>query len=158
MRPGFIVATQKPSFNPDDGSIRNHPDQKKTRKVCSNVRVMLTCFFDSRGIVHHEYAQEGQTINKEYYQEVLRRLCDTLRRKRPDMWEAKNFQLYHDNAPTHSAHVIQAFLPKNSVPLVRQVPYSPGLVPRDFWLFLELRTTLKERWLQSREDIIKKAT
>ena len=28
-------------------------------------------FFDSCGIVHHEYAPEGQTINKEYYMEVL---------------------------------------------------------------------------------------
>jgi len=25
------------------------------------------------------------------------------------MWEAKNFQLHHDNAPAHSANVIQEF-------------------------------------------------
>ena len=30
--------------------------------------------FYSRGIVHHEYAPEGQTINEEYYLQVLRRL------------------------------------------------------------------------------------
>ena len=39
------------------------PRPKKARQVRSNVKVMLTCFFDSRGIVHHEYAPEGQTIN-----------------------------------------------------------------------------------------------
>ena len=29
------------------------PRPKKARQVRSNVKVMLTCFFDSRGIVHH---------------------------------------------------------------------------------------------------------
>ena len=35
------------------------PRPKKARQVGSNVKAMLTCFFDSRGIVHHEYAPEG---------------------------------------------------------------------------------------------------
>ena len=52
--------------------------QKKARQVCSNVKVMLTCFFDSCGIVHHEYTSEGQTINKEYYLEVLHCLHDVV--------------------------------------------------------------------------------
>ena len=91
------------------------PRPKKSRQVCCNVKVMLTCFFDSRGIVHHEYVPEGQTINTEYYLQVLRRLREAVRRKRPDMWAEKNFQLHHDNAPAHSAHVIHAFLAKNSM-------------------------------------------
>ena len=130
---------------------------KKTRQVCSNVKVMLTCFFDSRGILHHEYAPEGQTINNEHYLQVLHRLCEAVRRKRPDMWAAKNFQLHHDNVPAHSAHVIHAFLAKNSMPLVREAPYSPNLAPCDFWLFPKLKTILKGRQFQSREDIIKKS-
>jgi len=35
-------------------------------------------FFDSEGIVHHEYAPEGQTINKEFYVDILRRLRESL--------------------------------------------------------------------------------
>jgi hypothetical protein len=31
---------------------------------------MLAIFFNSRWVVHHEYAPQGQTITKEYYQEV----------------------------------------------------------------------------------------
>ena len=54
------------------------PQLKKAKLVCSNVKVMLTCFFDSRGILHHEHAPESQTINKEYYLEVLRCLCDAV--------------------------------------------------------------------------------
>nr|XP_050038879.1 uncharacterized protein LOC126536027 [Dermacentor andersoni] len=43
------------------------PRPKKARQVCSNVKVMLTALFDSRGVVDHEYAPQGQTITKEYY-------------------------------------------------------------------------------------------
>ncbi|XP_050043947.3 histone-lysine N-methyltransferase SETMAR-like [Dermacentor andersoni] len=42
------------------------PRSKKARLVRSNVKVMLTAFLDSRGVVHHEYAPQGQTITKEF--------------------------------------------------------------------------------------------
>ena len=34
---------------------------KKGRQVRNNTKVMLLAFFDSGGIVHHEYAPDGQT-------------------------------------------------------------------------------------------------
>ena len=43
------------------------PKPKKARQVRSNVKVFLTVFLDFRGVVHHEYAPQGQTITKEYY-------------------------------------------------------------------------------------------
>ncbi|XP_049267279.1 protein GVQW3-like [Rhipicephalus sanguineus] len=47
------------------------PRPKKARQVRSNVKLMLSAFFDSRGVVHHEYAPQGQTITKEYNRDVL---------------------------------------------------------------------------------------
>jgi hypothetical protein len=61
------------------------PRLKKAQRVRSTVKVLLTVFFDCRGIVHHSYAPEGQTINKEYYLEVIRHLRDAVRRNRPDL-------------------------------------------------------------------------
>ena len=64
-------------YNPEakfQSSQWKHPESswpKTARQVCSNMKVMLTCFFDSCGIMHHQYAPEGQTINKEYYLQVL---------------------------------------------------------------------------------------
>jgi len=57
---------------------------KDRRQVRSKTKVMLLAFFDSEGIVHHEYAPDGQTINKEFYLEVLRHLRESVRRKRPE--------------------------------------------------------------------------
>jgi hypothetical protein len=66
------------------------PKPKKAQRMQSKVKVLLTVFFDYRGIVHHSYAPEGQTINKEYYLEVIRHLRDVVRRKRPDLWASRN--------------------------------------------------------------------
>ena len=44
--------------------------------------------------------------------EILRRLRDAVRRKRPDMWTGKNWQLHHYNATAHSPHVIKAGVQK----------------------------------------------
>ena len=110
MRPGFMVTIQKASFNLCNGSIQNHQGSKKYDEFCSDVKVMLTCFLDSCGIVHHKYAPEGQTINKEYYLKVLFCLCDAVQRKWQDVWTGKNWQLHYDNASTHSTHVIKGFL------------------------------------------------
>ena len=52
----------------------NGPSSLRPKKGCqvrSRTKVMLLVFFDSEGSVHHEYALNGQTINKEFYLEVL---------------------------------------------------------------------------------------
>ncbi|KAJ4449971.1 hypothetical protein ANN_01378 [Periplaneta americana] len=134
------------------------PRPKKARQVRSKIKVMLTVFFDVRGIVHHEYAPEGQTVTKEYYHDVLRRLRDAVRHKRPDMWTAKNWHLHHDNAPAHSSQLIHTFLAKHGITTVRQPPYSPDLAPCDFWLFPKLKTPLKGSRFESREEIMQNAT
>jgi hypothetical protein len=72
--------------------------------------------------VHHSYAPEGQSINTEYYLEVIRNFHDAVRRKRPDLWASRSWQLYDDNAPAHLSHFIQSFLAKQGIPVVRQAP------------------------------------
>jgi transposase len=83
-------------------------------------------------MVHYSYAPEGQTINKEYYLEVIRHLRDAVRHKRLDLWASRNWQLHHDNAPAHSSHLIQSFLAKHGIPVVCLDPYSPDMAPCDF--------------------------
>ena len=60
------------------------------------------------------------------------------------MRTGKNWQLQHDNAHAHSAHLIKVFLAKNNTALVRQPPnlliwhhatsgYSPSKKGTQFW-------------------------
>jgi hypothetical protein len=74
---------------------------------------MLTVFFDHEGIIHHEYAPNGQTVNKEYYVEVLCQLCDAVQCQIPMSWQRGDWQLHCENAPAHSSHLVQNFLTKH---------------------------------------------
>jgi len=47
--------------------------------------MFLFVFFDWKGIVHHEFVSRGQMVNKQLCQEVLARLMDAVRRKRPEL-------------------------------------------------------------------------
>ena len=64
---------------------QNSPQSKKARMSRSQVKAMLVCFFDHKGIVHHEFTAQGQTVNQQCYLEVLTRLRVCLRRKRPGL-------------------------------------------------------------------------
>jgi hypothetical protein len=66
----------------------------------SSTKTMLIVFFDIRGIVHREFVPQGQTVNETFYCEVLQRLGENIRRKRSDLWRAKNWILHNDNAPS----------------------------------------------------------
>jgi len=37
----------------------------------SKIKSTLICFFDSQGVVHKELMPQVQTVNKQYYREVL---------------------------------------------------------------------------------------
>jgi len=88
------------------------PRPKKVRQVRSNIKSMLIISLDIRGIVHKEFVPHGQTVNGKSYCEVLRRLRENVRRKRPEMWKKRNWLLHHDNAPAHTSLVVREFLTK----------------------------------------------
>ena len=80
----------------------------------SQVKTMLVCFFDHKGIVHYEFIVQGQMVNQQCYLEVLTRLRKSVRRKRPGIWPGK-WILHHDNAPAHDALRVGEFLAKISI-------------------------------------------
>ena len=79
------------------------PRPKKFRQSKSRVKTMLLTFFDIRGIVHYEFVPTGQTVNQVYYLEVLERLREKVRLKRPELFANNSRILHHDNAPAHTA-------------------------------------------------------
>ena len=62
----------------------NSPKPKKAQQVWSNVKIMLISFFDANGIVHKEFVPPGQTVNQQFYLEVLKRLRDSVQKKQPE--------------------------------------------------------------------------
>jgi hypothetical protein len=56
----------------------------------SKDNLLLELLFDSSGIVHMEFIPEGAPVNKHRYKEIHRRLRNSIRRKRPELWLRKN--------------------------------------------------------------------
>ena len=53
------------------------------------------------------------------------------------------WRLHHDNAPAHTAFIVNDYLAKSRVPLVPQPPYSPDVALADFFLFPRIKSQLK---------------
>jgi [histone H3]-lysine36 N-dimethyltransferase SETMAR len=119
------------------------PRPKKCRQVRSKVKSMLICFFDYEGVVHKEFVPAGQTVNKDFYIAVLKRLRESIRKKRPEKWATQDWILHHDNAPAHTALSVLHYLAKNNMITLPHPAYSPDLAPCDFFLFPRLKKNLK---------------
>jgi histone-lysine N-methyltransferase SETMAR len=128
------------------------PRAKKARMCRLQVKTMLVCFFDHKGIVLCELIGQEQTANLQCYLEVLTRLQESVRRKSPGLWPDK-WILHQDNAPVHDALRVREFLAKNSITKMDHPPYSPDLAPCDFWLFPKLKNALKGQRLADLSDI-----
>ncbi|UYV71959.1 hypothetical protein LAZ67_9001355 [Cordylochernes scorpioides] len=130
---------------------------KKSRLLKSRNKVLLVAFLDKKGIFHHEYLPAGQTVIKDMYLGILRRLREAIRKKRPEKWTKCGWILHHDNARPHTAHLMTSFLAKNGTQILLQPPYFPDIAPNDFFLFHKLKAVLKGRHFDTRDDIIEKS-
>jgi hypothetical protein len=73
---------------------------------------MWVTIFDSQGISHKQFVPSGQTVNKEYYVEVLSRLVQSIHRIRPQFQKRGSSFLLHDNARPHTTVSVKQFLAK----------------------------------------------
>ncbi|GBM62569.1 hypothetical protein AVEN_95548-1 [Araneus ventricosus] len=101
-------------------------------------KVIPIAFFDNEGVVHHEFVPAGQSVNGPFYVQVLKRLREEIRRKRPAKCQG-GWPLHHDNAPSHTSIVLQTWLAEKNIRLLHQPPYSPDVAPSDFWLFPKIK-------------------
>jgi hypothetical protein len=104
---GYDVETKVPS---SQWVGKNPPRLKKSRRVRSNVKVMLTIFFYIESVVHHKFLRQGKTMNCWYYLEMLKRIRENVRRTRPQLRINNSWFLHHDNAPAHASLLIPGFL------------------------------------------------
>lgn len=151
---GFDAETSAQS---SEWRFKNEPRPTRVKRGPSRIKVLLIVFFDIQGVVYHEFLPEGRTVNKEYYREVLSRLREAVRRNRPELWTNQSWVLHHDNAPAHTSLLVSEYLAKNSMAVLPQPPYSPDLAPCDFFLFPKLKSELKGKKFDTREEIAEKS-
>ena len=80
------------------------PKAKKVRLQKSKVKTMLVCFYDSKGIIHHEF------VPGSFYLSVLECLWKRIHCVRPEYSAPGCWFLLHDNVPVHRAVAVQELL------------------------------------------------
>ena len=99
--------------------------------------------FDSTGMIYMHWVPTGQTVNKEYYIEVLREFRKRFRWKRPALFKSGQCHFYQDNTPVHNSIFVTDYLSKMGIKTVPHRPYSQDLAPCYFLLFPKLKEKLR---------------
>ena len=112
-------------------------------------------FFDSTGMIYMHWVPTGQTVNKEYYVEVLRELRKRFHGKWPALLKSGQWFFHQDNAPVYSSILVTDYLTKMGIKTVPQPPYSLDVAPCDFWLFPQLTGCRYETIEEMKEAVTK---
>ena len=125
---------------------KGQPGPIKARVHASRQKQMLLAYFDSKGVIYTDYVPRGKTVNSQYIIESLRRFLKIYKDKRSAR-AGQDWFLHWDNAPVHSAAVVQQFLADRSIKTIAHPPYSPDLAPADFFLFPKVKNDLAGKTL-----------
>ena len=88
------------------------PRPKKARQSKSTHKLLMIPFFDSTDMLYMHWVPTGQTVNKEYYVEVLREFSKRFRRKRPVLFKSGQWHFHQDNAPVLNSILVTDYLNK----------------------------------------------
>ena len=131
------------------------PRPKKARQSKSTHKLLMIPFFHSIGMIYMHWVPTGQTVNKEYYAEVLREFREIFLGKRPQVFKSGQWHFHQDNAPVHNSILVTDYLTKMGIKTVPQPSYSPDFAPCDFWLFPKLRGCRYETIEEIKEAVTK---
>ena len=123
----------------DSGSMLALPNPRRPDRENPPTNFWWSLFFDSIGMIYMHWVPTGQTVNKEYYVEVLREFRKRFLGKIPALFKSGQWHFHEDNAPVHNSILVTDYLTKIGIKTVPQPPYSPDLASCDFCLFPKLR-------------------
>jgi hypothetical protein len=107
--------------------LSNSPSTKKFKVTPSPGKVILAVFEDCQGV-------RGENVNSAPCCEVLLKLRDAIRKKRP-VQLARGVLLHHDNARPRTDRASEERIQELQWELLEHPPYSRGLAPSDSYLF-----------------------
>ena len=110
-------------------------------------------FFDSTGKIYVHWVPTKQTVNKEYYVEVLREFRKRFLGKRPALLKSGQWHFHQNNAPVHNSILVTDYLTQMGIKTVLHPPYCPDLAPCNFWLFPKLKENLRGCRYETTEEM-----
>nr|APL98298.1 putative DD34D transposase [Bactrocera tryoni] len=134
-------------------SKKDEPAQTTSKADSHQKKVMLSVWWDFKGIVYFELLPDNTTINSEVYCDQLDKLSDALKQKRPELINRKGVVFHQDNARPHTSLMTRQKLLQLEWDVLPHPPYSPDLAPSDYYLFRSLQNFLDGRTFTSNQDV-----
>ena len=110
---------------------------------------MATVFWDAKGVIMLDFLPKISTITIVYCANLLDQLRAAIREKRRGKLP-KGVLLQQDNPRVHTCKVGMDAVERNGYKLIPHPAYSPDLAPSDFFLFPNLKKSI--RGLHFRSD------
>lgn len=134
-------------------SRSDDPPQTTSKPGIHQKKIMLSVWWDFKGVVFFELLPRNQTINSEVYCRQLNSLNEAIVKKRPDLVNRKGVVLHHDNARPHISLMTRQKILELGWDILPHPPYSPDLAPSDFHLFRSLQNSLRGMKFDSDEAV-----
>lgn len=132
---------------------RDGSPQTTSKADIHQKKVMLSVWWDFKGIVFFELLPRNQTINSDVYCRQLNSLNESIIQKRPELVNRKGVVFHHDNARPHTSLITRQKLLELGWDVLPHPPYSPDLAPSDFHLFRALQNSLRGITFNSDEAV-----
>ena len=129
------------------------PPPRKFKTQPSAGEMMATVFWDTEGVLLVEYVPNKTTITDASYAKTLTNLRKAIREKRREKL-SRGVLLLHDNASVHTSRVAKAAVNNSGFAELSHYPYSPDVASSDFYLFPNLKKSLRGRRSASNEALM----
>jgi transposase len=117
-------------------------------------KLIVTVFWDGKGVLMAEFMQQETTITSEVYYETLKKLRGAIQKKRRGML-TYSVVLLLNNAGPHTVARTQTLLEHFNWQLLDHHPYSPDLAPSEYHLFTYLKILLVSKRFSNNEELMK---
>lgn len=134
-------------------SKKDEKAQSTSKAEIHQKKVMLSVWWDYKGIVYYELLPSNTTINSDVYCQQMDKLNASLQEKRPELVNRKGVVFHHDNARPHTSLVTRQKLIQLGWDVLPHPPYSPDLAPSDYHLFRSLQNHLNGKTFNSNQDV-----
>ena len=150
MKNGLFAIT---SCEKDHGASDMILHNRHQKLIFIKRRVMLSAWWDFKGIVYFELLPRNQTINLNVYCRQLIKLDKEIKEKWPELATRKGVIFHQNKARPHTPLVIGKKLLEVGWEVMLHPPYSLDLAPSDYHLFRSLQNHLNGKTFDSNEAV-----
>jgi hypothetical protein len=112
----------------------------------------MTIFFTACQLILLDVLPKGSKFNQQHFADSMFPDLKTENRNFRRRMPLATFRVHMDNSMCQNGSKVVSNFDKHHIARLRQ-PYSPDLIPCDFWLFRMLKGILKDREFHSHDEI-----